>query len=97
LPGAKESFEYILKLVSYFKNAFEINLEKNANNYMVLKEEVESFIKFHEMKPFSETKIGEKDPKNENLDTVLVERLNNILAGFKEVAAHTAEASIDWD
>jgi hypothetical protein len=94
--GAQESLEYILKLVHYFKNAFEKNLDRDVKNYVYLKEEVESFIKWHAMKPFKATKIGEKDAKNENLDNALIERLKTLLAAFKEVKLSEAEANIDW-
>ena len=97
LPGAKESFEYILKLVDYFKNAFEIDLDKNADNYKVLKEEVESFIKFHKMQPFRVAKIGDKDSDNENIDNALIDRLEKLLADFKEIKVNETKGNLSWD
>ncbi|CAN5364141.1 hypothetical protein BH10BAC4_BH10BAC4_13760 [soil metagenome] len=97
LPGAKTSFEYILKLVGYFKNEFEKKLDKDFKNYRYLKEEVESFIQWHEMKPFIQTKLGEKDAKNENLDRGLIERLEKLSNEFKPFTPDETESSITWD
>lgn len=97
LAGAKESFEYVLKMVDCFKNEFERDLGVHSKNYLTLKEEVESFIRFHEMKPFMQTKIGEKDPKNENLDSTLIDRLKKVLSGFKDVTGDKKSESINWE
>lgn len=95
--GAMESFEYILRMVAFFKSEFENDLGRHLINYLKLKEEVTSFISFHEMKPFMETKIGEKNPKNENLDKGLIERLKSILGEFKEVTYRESSSGISWE
>jgi hypothetical protein len=97
LPGAKESFEFVLNMVNYFKTEFETELVKHSKNYLTLKDEVESFIKFHEMKPLMQTKLGEKDQKNENLDGVLIDRLKKLLGEFKEVPVNAKTKGINWE
>ena len=88
---------WIPKPEAVSKNEFEKDIDKNRKNYLTLKEEVESFVRFHEMKPFMQTKIGEKDPKNENFDSVLINRLKKIINEFKKVDNDKKNEGINWE